>query len=241
MELPKVDLPTYDLKIPSSGEEVKIRPFVVKEEKLLLMAAESKDLSNIVNTTLQVIKNCIVEGEVKLNQLPFFDVDYLFIALRAKSIGEKVVVNFRCKHQVNGAECGNIFPVDIDVTNCEVYGLEDKRPMIKIAGDTTIKMKYPTYAMMKVIDASDNALEKKIKIISGCIDTIYKKDQVYSAKDFTREDLRAFVEGLTDQQLKRLEEFTGEFPSFAIRGEGTCPKCGFTHKIVYKDFETFFT
>lgn len=240
MELPKIDLPTYELKIPSTGDEIKVRPFIVKEEKLLLMAAESKDLNNVVNTTLQVIRNCILDDDVKLNQLPFFDVDYLFIALRAKSVGEKVVINFRCRNPVNGTQCGNVFPVDIDVTNCEVKGM-GKNDLIKIAGDTTVKMKYPTYAMMKVIDASDNVLEKKIKIISGCIDTIYRGSEAYSAKDFSRDDLRGFVEGLTDQQLKKLEEFTGEFPSFVIKGEGTCPKCGFNHHVEYKDFESFFT
>lgn len=241
MELPKIDLPTYDLKIPSSGEEIRVRPFVVKEEKLLLMAAESKDPMSIINTTLQVIGNCIVEGEVKLNQLPFFDIDYLFIALRAKSIGEKVIVNFRCKHDPGTGTCGNVFPVDIDVANCKVIGMENKQPMVKLGGDITIKMKYPNYVMMKAIDASDNALEKKIKIIAGCIDTIYKRDTVYNARDFSKEDLRGFIEGLTEEQMKKIEEFTGEFPSFVVTGEGVCPKCKFNHHITYRDFEAFFT
>lgn len=241
MELPKIDLPTYELKVPSTGEEIRVRPFVVKEEKLLLMAAESKNVMDIINTTIQVINNCIVEGDVKLNQLPFFDVDYLFIALRAKSIGEKVVVNFRCKNKVDNAECNNLFPVDIDVANCKIVGMDSKPPLIKISPDITIKMRYPVYSMMKSIDASDNPLEKKTKIIAGCIETIYQKDQVFSAKDFTRDELKQFVDGFTEQQLKKIEEFTNEFPTFVITGGGECPKCGFNHKVTYKDFETFFT
>ena len=112
MTLPKIDVPTYDVTLPSSGKEIRIRPFLVKEEKLLLMAVESKDSENIIKTTKQVINNCIVSGDIDLDKIPFFDVDYLFIALRAKSIGEKIEVNYRCNNNVGGQPCNGVFNVE---------------------------------------------------------------------------------------------------------------------------------
>ena len=118
--LPKIDVPLYDIEIPSSKEKIKVRPFNVKEEKLLLMAMESKDVNEIVNTVKQVINNCIINGEVNIDKLPFFDIDFLFIFLRAKSIGESVEVNLTCNNEVDGKECGNRFPGVMNISNCEI-------------------------------------------------------------------------------------------------------------------------
>jgi hypothetical protein len=116
MALPELILPIYELTIPSSGKQIKVRPFVVKEEKILLMASESNDDLEIINTTIQTIKNCIVEGDVNVEKLPFFDIDYLFIALRAKSIGETVDMTFICNNQIEDESiCGNKFEAPIDI------------------------------------------------------------------------------------------------------------------------------
>ena len=116
--LPKIDLPTYDLKLPSNGKEVTFRPFLVKEEKLLLMAAKSNDANEIIKTTKQVINNCIIEpSDLNVDTLPFFDVDCLFIAMRAKSVGESIKVNFVCQNSVENAKCGGKFEIAIDISN----------------------------------------------------------------------------------------------------------------------------
>lgn len=149
MDLPKIDLPVYELKLPSSGKTVTVRPFLVKEEKLLLMAVESKDENNIIQTTKQIINNCILDNDVKIDKLPFFDVDYLFIALRAKSIGEVVPVNFICKMPFAAQTCGTMFPVDIDISRCEVKKDDSISFDIKLTDKVGVKMKYPSYEVMK--------------------------------------------------------------------------------------------
>lgn len=239
MELPKIDVPLYDLTLPSSGKEIKVRPFLVKEEKLLLIAAESKDPESIIRTTLQVVSNCIVEGDVNVNALPFFDIDYLFIALRAKSLGESVQVNFKCNNTVEDTVCGNVFPVNIDIANVEIYDLE-KPKTVQLTNTTSLRMKFPTYSLMRMLDEKDNALEKKTKIMAACIDAIVEKNNIMSSKDFSREQLSSFIDGLTEEQLKKIQVFTDKMPSFAIKANQKCKKCGFDHSITYKDFTTFF-
>ena len=239
MELPKIDVPIYDLKLPSNGKEIKVRPFLVKEEKLLLIAAESKDPMSIINTTLQVVSNCIVEGDVKINTLPFFDIDYLFIALRAKSLGESIQVNFKCNNLVEGEPCGSVFPVDINISNFEIYNV-DKPKVVQLSNAMSLRMKFPNYSLMRMLDEKDNALEKKSKIMAACIDTIVNKNDIMSAKDFSREQMIEFIDGLTEEQVKKIEVFTGQMPSFAIKANKTCSKCGFEHNITYSDFTIFF-
>lgn len=239
MELPKIDVPVYDLKLPSNGKEVKVRPFLVKEEKLLLMAAESKDPVTIINTTMQVISNCIVEGDFNIHALPFFDIDYLFIALRAKSLGESIQVKFKCNNTYEGDVCGNLFPVDINISNFEVYNLE-KPKTIQLDNATSLRMKFPPYSLMRMIDENDNPLEKKVKIMAACIDAIVNKTQIMSAKDYSREQMISFIDDLTEEQIKKIETFTGKMPSFVIKANKVCNKCGYEHNIVYDDFTSFF-
>ena len=239
--LPKIDVPTYQIKIPSSGKEITVRPFLVKEEKLLLIAAQSKDNMEIINTTKQVINNCIVEGHrTNIDNLPFFDIDYIFIALRAKSIGETVNVNFTCNNIVDDNPCGGRFAAQIDITKCELVKNSDIKQDITLSGSIKLKMKYPTYAVMKTLGEDDITIEKKIKIISASIDQVIDKNKVYTSKDFTPNEIRNFVEGLTQDQFKKLEEYVDNFPSFVVNAEAKCPHCGFDHKIKYDNFASFF-
>ena len=240
MTLPKIDVPTYDITLPSTGKTIKIRPFVVKEEKLLLMAIESGDNENIIKTTKQVINNCIVSGDLDLEKMPFFDVDYLFIALRAKSIGESIETSYVCNNLVDGNKCGGVFEAVIDISNCVIEKKDDISMDIIISSKIAIKMKYPSYSIMKMITGNESNFQKKIRIISSCIDRITNGDQVYSSKDYSKEELVEFIEGLTSEQYKKLEEFVDNLPSFTIETSGVCPKCGFEHNIKYTDFTRFF-
>jgi hypothetical protein len=238
--LPKIDTPIYDVKIPSTGQEIKIRPFLVKEEKLLLMAVKSNDPQEIINTTKQVINNCLIDSDINVDALPFFDIDYLFIALRAKSIGEKIEVNFICQNMVDDSKCGGKFKAEIDISNVEVVNNDKSRLDIKFNDNLIFKLKYPTYSIMKLIDGKEDVIENKIKIISASIDRIFSKGQYYSSKDFTPEELRDFLENLTQQQFEKLDEFITDFPTFYATGNGKCPKCGKEHSVRYKDFVNFF-
>lgn len=240
MTIPKIDVPIYDITLPSNGKTIKIRPFVVKEEKLLLMAIESKDNENIIKTTKQVINNCIISGDLDLEKMPFFDVDYLFIALRAKSIGENIETSYVCNNMVDGNKCGGVFEAVIDISNCVIEKKDDITMDISISGKISIKMKYPSYSIMKMITGNESNFQKKIRIISSCIDRIANGDQTYSSKDFSKEELIEFIEGLTSEQFVKLEAFVDNLPSFVIESGGTCPKCGFEHKVKYTDFTRFF-
>ena len=240
MTIPKIDVPIYDITLPSTGKTIKIRPFVVKEEKLLLMAIESKDNENIIKTTKQVINNCIVSGDLDLDKMPYFDVDYLFIALRAKSIGESIETSYVCNNLVDGNKCGGVFEAVIDISNCVIEKKDDIAMDISISSKITVKMKYPSYSIMKMITGNENNFQKKIQIISSCIDRISNGDKTYSSKDYSKEELVEFIEGLTSEQYKKLESFVDNLPSFAIESKGTCPKCGFEHKVKYTDFTRFF-
>jgi lipopolysaccharide biosynthesis glycosyltransferase len=238
--LPSMELPTYTIRLPSSMKDVLIRPFTVKEEKLLLMALQSEDEKEIIHTTKQVINNCLVSKDVDVEKLPFFDVDYLFIALRGKSVGESVDVSFKCNNDVSGNTCGNIFNTKIDIANVKTVKDESLDPKIKISPTVAVKMKYPTYAVMKTIMDSDTALNKKIHMIVGSIEYIQEKERVHSLKDMSRDELYGFVEGLTQDQFKKLETWIDNFPTFVVTAEATCNKCGFVHRLEYSDFTTFF-
>jgi hypothetical protein len=241
--LPKMDVPTYELKLPSTGQEITVRPFLVKEEKLLLMAAESDDTEEIVRTTKQVINNCILTDNINVNNLPFFDVDYLFIALRAKSIGETIELQFTCNAITeDGNECGTVFDAVADISNVGVEHSEDvtKDKNIILDSTTSVKMRYPTYSVMKDVDGEHTLIDNKIDVLIHCIDHIMKDDKVYSNKDHTKEELRDFIEGLTEDKFRKLEKFIDNLPSFYVAIEKECPKCNYTHNIKYKDFQSFF-
>ena len=239
--LPKIDLPVYELTLPSDGKTVRVRPFTVKEEKLLLIAAESDDENEIINTTVQVINNCLVDNDLDITKIPFFDVDYLFIALRAKSVGEDIEIKFTCNNTLtDGTVCNNIFPAKIDIANCRIDKKENIENNIRLAPDVAVKMKYPSYNTMKSIIETMKDIDKEVHIIANSIEYIQDKEQIHTLKDLTKQNLIEFVEGLTQAQYKKLEEFTDNFPSFFVETEVDCPRCGFHHKLEYRKFESFF-
>lgn len=237
MELPKIDVPIIELKLPSTGKTIKARPFLVKEEKLLLMAAQSKDSREIINATKQVINNCLID-KIDVETLPFFDIDYLFIALRAKSVGEIVEVNFSCNNLVNGEKCGGVFPVALDISNVtiEKSDIPDK---FQVSNNMGVKLKYPTYTEMKLANAA-NPLQAKLDLASSCIDYLYDDQSVYSSKDMQMQQIEQFIESLTQAQFREIENWIDNMPTFVLETEQVCPKCGFNHKIRYKDFTSFF-
>ena len=240
MALPKIDLPIYDLKIPSTSEMVKVRPFSVKEEKLCMMAVEAGKIDDIASTVKQVINNCVIEGKIDVDKLPFFDIDYIFIFLRAKSIGEKQNINLTCKNKPDGEnECNNVFPASLDIGSVEILKSEVSND-IKLNPTKGVRMKYPSYSVVKRIEGAENIVDKKTALIVASIDYIYDDKGTYSAKDHTPEELTEFVEGLTEENYKKIENFVDNFPTFVVALDTKCTKCGFEHHVRYSDFEDFF-
>lgn len=238
--LPKIEVPVYKVKIPSNGKEIKVRPFSVKEEKLLLMAAESKNNDDIVSTAKQVLNNCLISGDVDVDKLPFFDIDFLFIFLRAKSVGESVDIKLTCNNTLeDGNRCGHTFPTVMDIANCEIVSDEEIGSTIELDKNSGVKMKYPNYSLIKKLDDVPE-IDRKTVIIINSIENIYDKKGVYSAKDYSSKELKDFVEGLTEENYKKLEAFVDNFPTFVVRIEADCPKCDFHHSVRYSDFADFF-
>jgi len=240
MPIPKIDLPIYELKIPSSGKEIRVRPFVVKEEKLLLMAAESNDTDEIIKTTKQIINNCIIDENIDIDKLPFFDIDYLFIALRAKSIGEKIDMSFTCNNEVETGTCKHVFDVPVDIANASIVKQDKISNKIDLGNGMMLKMKYPTYSIMKIINDNESVINKKIKVMANCIDSIVQGDKVHTSKDFTKKEAEDFIENLTQEQFMRVEGFVDNFPYFVVNVDHKCEKCGYDHNIQYRDFVSFF-
>lgn len=240
MPLPKIQHPIFEVYLKSLDKNVRYRPFLVKEEKLLLMALESNDNEEIIETTKQVINNCLIDQNLSVDALPFFDVDYLFIALRAKSVGESIEVKFTCNNITENGACNNVFPAKIDISNCKVIRDESIKKEIDLGSNMMIKMKYPNYTTMKTILDNDAIINKKINIISNSIESIIEGENVHSLKDLTKDDITEFIENLTKEQFKKLEVFVDNFPGFVITANAKCNKCGFDHELEYSDFTSFF-
>lgn len=231
---PHNDLPTFEVKLPSNGKKLSMRPFTVREEKLLLMAVESGDVKDIIETTLQVVNNCIQDVTIDIDKLPFFDIDYLFITLRSKSVGEKISVEYTC------SKCDAKYPSSIDMQNCKVEKNSNIKKNVDL-GNMIFTMKYPTYATMKIINEDDHIINKKIEIIYGSTEYVTQKDRVYKVDvDMSKEETIELIEELTQGQFKKLEEFVDNFPSFLIESKTKCPKCKTEHIVQYKDFSRFF-
>ena len=241
MPLPKIELPIYELTIPSTGVTIKVRPFTVKEEKLLLMAAESKDANEIINTVKQVINNCVIDGVVDINKLPFFDIDYVFIFLRAKSVSDSVPMRMTCNNVLeDGSTCGNNFESNMDISNASLEKNDEISDDIKLDKINGVRMKYPNYSIVKYLEQAKDA-DKKTALIVNSIEYVYDKKGMHSSKDFSKDELKAFIEGLTEENYKKLELFVDNFPTTVVNLEADCPKCGFHHHVRYADFYDFFS
>ena len=240
MPLPKIDLPTYDFTIPSSSKVIKVRPFTVKEEKLLLIAIESKTATDIIATVKQVINNCVLDDDVDVDKLPFFDIDYLFIFLRAKSVGETAAVSLTCNNVLeNGNTCGKIFTTEADIGNVELIRYDGVEDDIKLGPGSGVRMRYPNYSIMRKIEELPD-IDKKTHIIVSSIDYIYDKKGMHSYKDYTTDELKEFVEGLTEENYKKLEFYVDRFPTINGKINAECPKCKFHHNVRYTEFYDFF-
>lgn len=238
--LPKLTVPTYEVTLPSNGKKVKIRPFLVKEEKLLLMAIESNDNLEIIKTTIDIIQDCIMTKGIKVCDLPFFDVDYLFIALRAKSVGESIDVKFQCNAvNENRMICGNEFKSTIDISNCAIRKNDAIGVTVDLGQGLTVTLHYPTYAEMRMANENveENAFD--LTVLSTCIDMMVQGEKVYTRKDFETE-IGEFLGNLTKDQYLRLVKWVENLPTFYVKAEAKCDKCGFDHKLEYTEFESFF-
>jgi len=241
MSLPKPDLPYYSTTIPSTGESVKFRPFLVKEEKILLLALESGDNDEILNATVQIIQNCLGDSAV-VDKLTSYDVEYLFLKIRQKSIGETTTLRFRHKNNTNrnGDKCKHVQEVVVELEEVEVLG--DPKPIdIKLTEKMGMKMRYPTFLEAKVFNKQEgDMIEKIIRTVAGCIEMIWDDDQLYYAKDSTIDERVEFLENLNKEQFKDVEKFFRNIPRLHKSIEYKCDKCSEITKYELEGLNSFF-
>lgn len=228
MPLPTLDVTTYETILPSTGKAVKFRPFLVKEYKILLTALET-DQSEVTRIVNELIDACTY-NQLEIEKLAHFDTEYLFLQLRAKSIGEITELNINC-------DCGNKIRYDLNLNNITVKKTENHTNQIKINDTLGVVMRYPKFE--EIVEIYENLkTERLVNLIANCIDCVYDTDQVY--KDFTKQEAIEFISGFTKDQFDKLEDFFATMPKVSQHIDTNCDACGRHHEYDLEGLQNFF-
>jgi hypothetical protein len=238
MALPKIDTPVYEIDLPLSKKHIQFRPFLVKEQRNLLMALEANDSETIERNIRQVLINCTMT-DVDFDSLPVIDIEYYFLHLRARSVGEVVNNKYRCNNEVGDKECGNIMDVDVNILDIQVEKPE-LTDEIRLTDKVVVKLKYPQFSIVKRAINIESATDLAFDMIAESIEYIYDGEQFHYAKEQEPEDLIEFIESLNQTQFSKLEEFFNNLPRLNKNIEMTCSKCGFHHNLKVEGLESFF-
>jgi hypothetical protein len=245
MSLPKINAPIYELILPSNGKTIKYRPFLVKEQKILLMAMESNDQKTIMNSIKQIINNCCLDT-LDTDKLPIFDLEYFFIKLRSKSIGEEIDLILRHPNNINakGEMCDHETKHSLNILNVEVHksiGHEDKA-VLDEETKIGIKFKYPTSEFTLSIENPEemNQLELATTAIINCIDYIFDAENVYNSDDYSKEELIEFIDNLSQKQYEKLASFFETMPKLKHEIKWTCSECGQEDEVTLEGLSNFF-
>jgi DNA-directed RNA polymerase subunit M/transcription elongation factor TFIIS len=245
MALPKVDVPIYETKLISNGKVVKFRPFLVKEQKLFLMSAESNDIKEITKTVKQVLNNCLIT-KLEIDDLPSFDIEHLFIQLRARSVGEVVNLKYTCNNVVkddegNEKSCGGLVKFDVNLLELNPKMPEKHSTKIELTDKLGIVMKYPSFNILNYEEVPEESkLEKTIELIVSCVDYIYDAESIYYAKDTSKEEMVEFIENLQQDDVEKLQNFFLTMPKMKKQLDFKCKKCGYEEMILAEGIENFF-
>ena len=237
--LPKLDVPIYNIKLISTGQDIRIRPFLVKEQKLFLMASETEDSKETINTIRQVLKNCILD-EVDVDNLPTFDLEYLFMNLRARSVEEVVNLKYKCNNNIKndkGEETVCNGSVEFDVNLLEVIPTThaEHTNKFQLTEKIGICLRYPTFEMIQKYEGMDEN-----DIIVDCIEYLFDSEQIYYSKDSTRKELEEFVESMQQKDLEKIKVFFDTMPEIKKDVHFKCPKCGYEEDMVIRGLQNFF-
>lgn len=240
MPLPTISTPTYDLVLPSTEQKIKYRPFLVREEKLLVLALETEDTKEITNSIKQVIKNCVQTKNVKIELLPTFDIEYLFLNIRGKSVGEEVEVNIICPDDGETQ-----VPVTIPLDEIVVVRDEDHTKQIKLDDHLTMDMKYPSLEQFIKNNFDTNQgnvsnIDQSFDLIVDCIDKIYSNDEVWASEDVTKKELKEFLEQMNSVQFREIEKFFSTMPKLSYKLKVTNPNTKVESEVVLEGLASFF-
>ena len=238
MPLPKIATRTYELELPSTGKVIQYRPFLVKEEKLLVIALESEDTKQITTAIKAVLKSCILTKGIKVDHLPTFDIEYLFLNIRGKSVGEELEINITCPDDEETQ-----VPITINLDDIKVEKKEDHTKQIKLDGNIMMEMKYPSLnEFIKTnFDPNDkNQMEQSFDLIGSCIDKIYTQEEVWATEDCTKKEMTEFLESMNSSQYKEIENFFTSMPKLSHTVKVTNPKTKVKSDVILEGLASFF-
>ena len=238
MPLPKIATPTYSMVLPSLEKEINYRPFLVKEEKLLVLALESEDTKQITTAIKAVLKSCVLTKGIKVETLPTFDIEYLFLNIRGKSVGESIDVNIICPDDEKTS-----VKVVIDLDDIKVNKTEGHSNQIKLDENLMMELKYPSLDefIKNNFDFNDqNAMEQSFKLIASCIDKIYNEEEVWVASDCKKKEITEFLRSMNSSQFKKIEEFFTTMPKLSHTIKVKNPNTKVENEVVLEGLASFF-
>ena len=238
MPLPKIATPTYELVLPSSDRKIKYRPFLVKEEKILIIAMESEDQKQITNAIKSVINNCILNRGIKVDKLSTFDIEYLFLNIRGKSVGENVEVIVTCPDD-NETEVSVNIPLD----EIKVKRDPDHNRDIKLDDNLVMRMRYPSlseFVKTNFDSDEDITVDQSFDLIISCIDQVYNEEESWNASDCTKKEMTEFLEQLSSKQFKEVEKFFDTMPKLSHTIKVTNPKTKVKNEVLLEGLSSFF-
>jgi len=240
MPLPTLTTPTYELKLPSTGKKIKYRPFLVKEEKILIIALETRDQGEMTNAVKDVLKKCILTRGVKVDNLPTFDIEFIFLNIRAKSIGEDIKLTVTCPDDRETQVSTTIYVDEIQVVKPKEHTTD-----IILEKDLTLRMKYPSLnqfieSNFDVNDSSEDVVDKTFQVVADCIDTVFNKEESWDSTDYSPQERLDFIKQLSSKQYKEVERFFATMPKLSHTIEVVNPNTKKKSSIVLEGLADFF-
>ena len=243
MALPKINTPTYELTIPSNGKKIKYRPFLVREEKILILALESEDTKQITTAVVDILSECVLTKNIDITKLATFDIEYLFLNVRSKSVGETVDVNLTCPDDGKTS-----VEMSINIDSIKVQKVKGHKSIIKLDDQYSMKLKYPS--MTQFIESNFESgqdggegsdIDKSMGMITSCIEMIYDNEESWDASDSSQKELEEFIEQLNSKQFKAIEKFFETMPKLSHKVKVTNPTTEVESEVLLEGLASFFT
>ena len=237
MPLPKINTPTYELTLPSNGKKVKYRPFLVREEKILIMALETENQKQITDAVVEILDACIMTRGVKVQNLATFDIEYIFLNVRSKSVGETINVNIICPDDEKTS-----VEIPIDLESIKVKKDKSHTNIVKIDDNLSLKLKYPSMDQFieSNFESSDDTIKNTMKVITSSIDMIFSEEESWNASESTPKELEEFIEQLNSKQFQTIEKFFDTMPKLSHRVKVTNPKTNVESTVILEGLAAFF-
>ena len=237
MPLPKINTPTYELTLPSNGKKIKYRPFLVREEKILIMALETENQKQITDAVVQILDACIMTRGIKIKTLATFDIEYIFLNVRSKSVGETINVNIICPDDEKTS-----VEVPIDLESIKVKKDKSHTNIVKIDDNLSLKLKYPSMDQFieSNFESTDETIKNTLKLITSSIDMIFSEEESWNASESTEKELEDFIEQLNSKQFQTIEKFFDTMPKLSHRVKVTNPKTNVESTVILEGLAAFF-